>query len=137
MPKTLLAAALCIALLTACGPPKQSIPISTNPLGATVYADGALACTTPCSISLAKTSEHLITVVKEGYEQQDLTITRQFRPDKALRDAAIGGILTGKDPKVIAGEAAKKIDEQERSGEAYVLKPAIIKLILVPATNTL
>ncbi|MBU1247282.1 MAG: PEGA domain-containing protein [Proteobacteria bacterium] len=136
MTKTTIAALACLLLLTACGPPKQTIPISTNPLGALVYADGVKACTTPCSISLAKTSEHLLTVVKDGYDQVDLTVTRQFRPDKPIRDAAIGAILTG-DPKVAAGKVAKEVDEQEKSGEAYVLEPSIITITLTPTVKIL
>ena len=77
-------------LMAACGPPRQSIPISTNPLGAVVYADGKQACVTPCAVSLTKTGEHLLTIVKPGYAQVDLAVTRPFRPDKPLRDAAAG-----------------------------------------------
>ena len=120
-------------LLAACGPPSQVIPISTNPLGATVYADGDRACTTPCKVRLAKTSEHLLTIVKPGYEQVDLTITRQYRPDKALREAAIQGILTGGEPEDILGAAAKEADEQEKSGEAYDLVPSVISITLKSA----
>lgn len=119
-------------LLTACGAPKQSIPISTNPLGAVVFADGIKACTTPCSISLSRTSEHLLTIVKPGFEQVDMTVSRQFRPDKPLRDAALGAILSGKDPKEAAAEAAKEVDEQEKSGEAYELVPSMIQVKLEP-----
>ena len=118
-------------LLAACGPPSQVIPVSTNPLGATVYADGDKACTTPCKVRLAKTSEHLLTIVKPGYEQVDLTITRQYRPDKALR-GAVQDILTGSDPEEVLGSAAKRADEQEKSGEAYDLVPSIISITLKP-----
>jgi len=118
--------------LTACGPPKQKIPVSTNPIGATVYADGRKICTTPCSVRFDKQSNHLLTIVKDGYEQVDLEITRQFMPDEALRDGAIYGILKGGDPKDVAGEVAKEVDEQERTGEAYELVPSIVTITLTP-----
>lgn len=118
--------------LAACGPPKQTIPISTNPLGALVYADGVKTCTTPCAVTLTKDREHLVTIVKDGYEQVDLDITRQFRPDKAARDVLLDGILTGGDPKTVLGQAADDLDKKEKSGEAYDLVPSIIKVLLRP-----
>ena len=121
-----------MAILTACGPPKQRIPVSTNPLGATIYADGKKVCTSPCSVSFDKQSDHLLTIVKEGYEQVDLEITRQFMPDEAIRDGIITGVLTGGDPEDIGKEVAKEMDEQERTGEAYELRPDIVTITLTP-----
>ncbi|QJB56976.1 PEGA domain-containing protein [Pseudodesulfovibrio sp. zrk46] len=129
---TLSAITICILLLTGCGVPKQKIPVSTNPLGATVYADGTKVCTTPCAVSLDKQSDHLLTIVKDGYKQEDLEITRQFMPDEAIRDGIISGVLTGGDPKEIGQEVAKEVDEQERSGEAYELRPDIVTITLTP-----
>lgn len=124
-------------MLAACGPPKQKIPVSTDPIGATVYADGRKTCTTPCSVSLDKQGEHLITIVKDGYAQEEVVIQRRFKPDKALRDGVISGILKGGDPKEVAGETAKEVDEQERSGEAYELTPSIITIKLKPSGNSI
>lgn len=121
-----------ICTLAACAP-RQKIPVSTNPVGATVYADGRKICTTPCAVSLDKQGDHLLTIVKEGFEQQDLTITRRFKPDRALRDGVISGILKGGDPKDVGTEVAREVDEQERSGEAYELVPAIVTITLSPA----
>jgi len=123
---------LYIIALTGCGPAKQRIPVSTNPIGATVYADGTKACTSPCAVSFDKQSNHLITIVKDGYEQVDLTVTRRFQPDKAIRDGLISGALKGGKPEEIGGEVAKKVDEQERSGEAYVLEPDVVTVTLTP-----
>lgn len=122
----------CLLVLAACGIPKQKIPVSTNPIGATIYADGKQACTSPCSVSFDKQSDHLITIVKDGFEQEEIIIMRQFMPDKAIRDGAISGILSGGDPKDVAGEVAKKVDEQERTGEAYELVPPIVTITLTP-----
>ena len=107
-------------------------PVSTNPIGATIYADGKQTCTSPCSVSFDRKSDHLITVVKDGYEQEEIIITRQFMPDEAIRAGAISGILRGGDPKDVAGEVAREVDEQERSGEAYELVPAIVTVTLTP-----
>lgn len=121
--------------LAACGVPRQKIPVSTNPIGATVYADGVKTCTTPCSVRFDKRSDHLLTIVKEGYEQVDLTVTRQFQPDEAIRDGIITGVLKGGDPKEVGQEVAKEVDEQERTGQAYELRPAIVTVTLTPVTE--
>lgn len=121
-----------IFALTGCGPARQKIPVSTNPIGATIYADGEKMCTSPCAVSFDKQSNHLITIVKDGYHQVDLPITRQFKPDRAIRDGLVSGVLRGGDPKEVGEEVAKEMDEQERSGEAYVLVPDIVTVKLMP-----
>jgi len=123
---------LMACVLAACGVPKQKIPVSTNPIGATVWADGRKVCTTPCAVSLDRAGDHLLTIVKDGYGQIDLTVTRRFKPDKALRDGVISGILKGGDPKDVGTEVAREVDEQERSGEAYELVPSVITITLEP-----
>jgi hypothetical protein len=123
-----------LCTVAACAP-TQKIPVSTNPLGATVYADGRKVCTTPCSVRLDRESEHLLTIVKPGYEQEDLTIMRRFKPDRAVRDGVISGILKGGDPKEVGAEVAREVDEQERSGEAYELVPAIVTITLTPSAR--
>ncbi|QGY42031.1 PEGA domain-containing protein [Pseudodesulfovibrio cashew] len=129
--------ALCIGILiilplTGCGPAKQRIPVSTNPLGAAVYADGKKVCTSPCTVAFDRQGNHLVTIVKEGYEQVDLKVTRQFQPDRAIRDGLITGVLKGGDPKEVGSEVAREVDEQERSGEAYKLEPDVITVTLTP-----
>ena len=127
----------CLLALSACGVPKQSVPVSTDPIGAAVYADGAKACTSPCSVRLDKQSDHLLTIVKEGYEQEEIILRRQFKPDKAIRDGVISGIIKGGDPQGMAKETAREVDEQERSGEAYVLTPSIVTIKLTPKGDQL
>ncbi|WP_272699417.1 PEGA domain-containing protein [Desulfovibrio sp. Fe33] len=129
-----LSALACLLLVSACGVPKQRIAVSTDPLGATVYADGGKACaSTPCSVSLDKQSDHLLTIVKDGYEQEEIVIRRRFKPDRAIRDGVISGIIKGADPQDVASETAREVDEQERSGEAYELDPPIVTIKLTPA----
>lgn len=124
-------------MLVGCGVPKQKIPVSTDPIGAAIYVDGKKTCTSPCSVSVDKQSDHLLTIVKDGYEQEEIILQRQFKPDKALRDGVISGILKGGDPKGVAKETAKEVDEQERSGEAYVIKPSIVTIKLKPKGDQL
>ncbi|SOB60004.1 S-layer protein [Pseudodesulfovibrio profundus] len=124
-----------LTILTACGPPKQTIPISTNPMGATVYGDGKQMCTTPCSVSFTRDTDHLLTIHKEGFEQVDMIISRRFKPDEAIRDGIISGILKGSDPEAVGSEVAREVDEQERSGEAYELTPSIVRITLKPESQ--
>lgn len=132
-PILLVAAFACLVLAGGCGVPKQKIPVSTDPLGATVYADGRKTCSsTPCSVSLDRGSDHLLTIVKEGYVQEEVVIRRRFKPDRAIRDGIISGIIKGGDPKDVASETAREVDEQERSGEAYELAPPIVTIRLTP-----
>ncbi len=86
---------------------QAEIPVSTNPSRNRVCRRTKI-CTTPCSVRFDKQSNHLLTIVKDGYEQVDLEITRQFMPDEALRDGAIYGILKDGDPKDVAGEVPRK-----------------------------
>jgi hypothetical protein len=131
--KAVLACLACLLLVGACGVPKQKIPVSTDPLGATVYADGEKACSsTPCSVSLDRQSDHLLTIVKDGYEQEEVVVRREFKPDKAIRDGVISGMILGDGPEGVASRTAREVDEQERSGEAYVLKPSIVTIKLKP-----
>ena len=125
---------LCIMVLAlaGCGVPRQKVPISTDPLGAAIYADGKRTCTSPCSVSLDRQSDHLITVVKDGYEQEEIILKRRFKPDKAIRDGVISGLIRGGDPKDVASQTAREVDEQERSGEAYELEPSIVTIKLTP-----
>ena len=132
-----LAVVISLALLAGCGVPKQKISVSTDPLGATVYADGEKKGQTPLSVSLDKRSDHLLTIVKEGYVQEEIILKRRFAPNKALRDGVISGVIRGGDPKDVASQTAREVDEQERSGEAYVLEPSIVTIKLTPKGDSI
>lgn len=127
------AALACLLALAACGVPKQKIPVSTDPLGAAVYLDGVKHCAkTPCQVRADKQSDHLLTIVKDGYEQEEVVLRRRFKPDRALRDGVISGIIRGGGAEGVARETAREVDEQERSGEAYELVPSIVTIKLTP-----
>lgn len=55
----------------------QRIPVSTDPSGAQVFLDGVAVCpATPCSVEADKNSDHLLTIIKDGYRQRDVTLNR-------------------------------------------------------------
>ena len=46
---------------------RQDITFATTPAGATVMADGAQLCVTPCAANLKRSSDHVVTLNAPGY----------------------------------------------------------------------
>lgn len=124
-------------MIAACSPQieMQSIPVSSNPMGANVYADGNLTCQTPCKVDLAKTSEHIITIKKKGFKQFDIIINRKYQQEKVLLNAVSRGV--GTSDSAYGGSTAwgimngiSSIDSQESTGDAYVLTPSAVSVKL-------
>lgn len=114
---------------------RQDIPVSTNPMGAKIYADGKLAGQTPGSVSLERTRDHILTIVKENYRQEDVVIRKQYQSDKVLMKAVQSGVNSGlffKDTRMAINSGYSSISRQEESGEAYILVPPAVKINLVP-----
>ena len=76
---------LCL-MLASCTPQiaMQTIPISTDPGGAKVAVDGKDGCTAPCQVDLARNQDHILTITKDGYRQQDVVIKRQYQTGKVM-----------------------------------------------------
>lgn len=113
----------------------QDIPVSTNPLGARIYADGTLVGQTPAVVSLERTKSHIITLVKENFRQEDVVISRQYQSNKVLLNAVQSGVNTGlffKNARMALNSGVGSISGQEQTGEAYVLTPAAVRVSLVP-----
>jgi hypothetical protein len=127
-----------LVFLTAACAPKvamQNVPVSTNPIGAQVLVDGNATCTSPCNVDLPRNTNHIITLIKDGYRQHDVVIKRQYQQDKALLNAVSAGVNQGSFFNNAAwGVAAgvDSLDSQEKTGEAYILKPSAVSVKLVP-----
>ena len=122
-------------LLAACTAATQNIPVSSNPDGAMVYADGQEVGTTPCNVTLEKTQPHILTVKKDGYHQADVQITRKYDTAKVTRDATQAGMWTssnGANTQGAVSNALMNVSADEQSGEAYVLSPASVVIKLKP-----
>jgi hypothetical protein len=135
------AAGFIIIYLAACSQPvlKQDIPVTTNPLGAKIYANGQLAGTTPASIGLERNRDHILTLVKENYRQEDVIISRQYQKEKVYLKAIQSGINSGlffKDARMGVGGSMGSISSQESTGEAYVLAPPAVKITLTPIAGS-
>lgn len=114
---------------------KQDIPVSTNPMGANIFADGTLVGKTPGTVSLARTQNHIITLVKENYRQEDVIISKQYQSNKVLLNAVQSGVNSGlffKNSRMGINSGLGSISGQEETGEAYLLVPATVQVMLTP-----
>lgn len=85
--------------------PTEPVVISTNPIGATIYADGTEHGLSPQTIDLRLDSNHIITIVKDGYVQETVEIKRVFKKDKQIKNTIKSGINAAKvfgDPLSVA-----------------------------------
>ncbi|WP_419785376.1 PEGA domain-containing protein [Pseudodesulfovibrio sp.] len=124
-----------ILLLGACSAATQNIPVSSNPDGATVLADGQPAGTTPCNVSLEKTQPHILTIHKDGYRQVDVQISRKYDTATVTRDATQAGMWTssnGANTQGAVANALMNVSADEQSGNAYVLSPSSVVVNLKP-----
>lgn len=117
---------------------KQDIPVSTNPLGAEIYANGQLVGVTPTSVGLERNRDHILTLIKENYRQEDVIISKRYQKEKVYLKAIQSGINSGlffKDAQMGVGSSMSSISSQEGIGEAYILTPAAVKVTLVPVAG--
>lgn len=132
--------ACCAALLSGCAPAvlTQPVPVSTDPPGASVTVDGKPGCTSPCQLDLARTQDHILSVTKQGYRQQDVIIKRQYQSNKVLLNAINQGAQSAqffKDGWMGVNQGVMSMNSQEETGEAYVLSPSTVSLRLVPVAG--
>ena len=142
MNKLLLTVIGCIVFWSyGCSTPilKQDIPVSTNPMGAKIFANGQLVGQTPTTISLERNREHILTLVKDSYRQEDVIIKRQYQQDKALLKSVQAGVDAGlffKDARMGVQRSGMSMYNQEYTGEAYVLVPVAVTVDLTPLNVT-
>ncbi|CCO24260.1 PEGA domain-containing protein [Maridesulfovibrio hydrothermalis] len=136
-----LAAVLGLAFAAGCAPvvKMQSVPVSTNPMGATVYVDGKVACTAPCTVDLPRNADHILTLKKDQFRQQDVIIKRIYQQEKVMMNAFSRGMQSSSmavGDKTAWGitQGVNSIDAQEQTGDAYVLSPSAVSVRLIPLT---
>jgi hypothetical protein len=108
---------------------KQDIPVSTNPTGAKIYANGQLMGITPGSVALERNRDHIITLMKDNYRQEDVFVKKQYQQSKVLMKAIQSGVNSGiffKDSRMAINSGMGSISMQEDTGEAYILVPPAI-----------
>ena len=128
---------LAAVLAGGCSPPvlKQDIPVTTNPLGARIYANGEDRGVTPATVSLERNRNHVLTFVKENYRQEDVVIQRLYQKERSYLKAIQSGIDAGlffKNPAMGMNSGMSSLSRQEETGEAYILSPPAVKISLTP-----
>ncbi|MHB8771073.1 MAG: PEGA domain-containing protein [Syntrophales bacterium] len=114
---------------------KQDIPVTTNPLGARIYANGQLMGTTPASVPLERNRSHILTLLKDNYRQEDVVIERRYQKDRVYLKAIQSGINSGlffKNPAMGVQSSMSAMSDQEETGEAYILTPPAVTVTLAP-----
>ena len=96
----------------------QKIQVNTTPQEATAENQDGVGCITPCSIELKRNQDHIITISKEGFENQSVTCKH------VPRRVVLGYILL---PLGLIGAAV-----DAASGSLYRLTPEVISLELKP-----
>jgi hypothetical protein len=103
----------------------QSIPVNSEPSGATVVVDGEQwPERTPCSIDLARRSDHTIVVTSPGYRRAEYQLVRQS--SGAVRgNIWLGGLIgwivdlcTGADNNLVPCEINAELRIAHRSPSA-------------------
>jgi len=131
---TAMALVLSASLLAGCGAATQNIPVSTNPTGAMVYADGVETCSAPCTVTLEKTQPHILTFKLDGYKQADVQISRKYDTGGVTRDAMQTGMRQksfGASTEAAVANALLSTESSESNGDAYVLTPSSVVVKLV------
>lgn len=128
-----------IIFVMGCSQPvlRQDVPVSTNPMGAKIYANGQFVGTTPMSVSLERDRNHILTLVKDNFRQEDVIIQKSYQKEKVYLNAISAGVNSGlffKDPRMGIGSSMSSMSAQEKTGEAYVLVPPAVKINLTPTT---
>lgn len=126
-----------LALLAACQPTvlTQPIAVSTNPAGATVKADDGQTCQTPCQVTLTRNADHALSISKDGFREQSILIHRQYQSERVMTRAVNEGVYSAqffKNPSMGLNSGVQSLDEQEQTGEAYLLVPSAVNVALIP-----
>ncbi|MBI5769360.1 MAG: PEGA domain-containing protein [Verrucomicrobia bacterium] len=95
----------------------QEIPIASEPAGARVSVDGNPAGTTPTKAVLSRKQNHMVTLEKEGYETENVAVT------KSIGGAVAGNIIAG-------GLVGWGVDAM--TGAQYNLHPETVNIRLRP-----
>jgi len=129
-----------VMLASGCSTPilKQDIPVTTNPMGARIYANGQPMGVTPGTVSLERNRSHVLTLVKENYRQEDVVIERRYQRDRTYLKAIQSGISSAgffKNTAMGIQSGISSISAQEETGEAFILAPQAVKLTLTPLSG--
>src|SRR5205807_9196109 len=127
-----------LSIFTSCSQPKiaiQSVPVSSTPLGADVYANGQLIGKTPTCVDLEKNRHHQVTISKPGFQPQNVTVMAIKEEKKLYTRALAEGVDSSiffKDPSFALSSAHDSIETDEKTVECNNLEPNSINVQLEP-----
>lgn len=114
---------------------KQSIPISTDPMGASILVDGQPMGSAPANLELTRNQDHIVTLSKPGYKQEDVTIKRVYQAETAMLNAVSQGVNDAqffKNDSWGMQSGVNTLEQDKQSGKAYILTPGTVKVRLMP-----
>ncbi|HEU4684618.1 MAG TPA: PEGA domain-containing protein [Nitrospira sp.] len=97
---------------------RQTVSFDTVPPGATIQLENGLRFTTPHTMELRRAEDHVVTIEKEGYEPERITLKRDFNAVATV----LGNILW-----LVPGVLVDVL-----VGGAWTLDPEKINVQLVP-----
>jgi hypothetical protein len=116
--------AVALALSTGCATILQGttakIPVASDPTASDIFVDGNFVGQTPATVVLKKTTDHLLTIQKVGYQPKSVPVV------KTVGGAVWGNILAG-------GLIGWGVDAS--NGAQYNLIPTTIAVKLDPVTS--
>jgi len=111
--KALMLLTFCVSL-TSCAScingTTQSIAVSSSPSGASVYVDGANMGTTPTKVEVKRKHDHVLTITKPGYGQEEVILTHVF--SGAVAGNLIAGGVIGWGVDAMTGAQYRMVPEQ-------------------------
>lgn len=115
----------------------QTIPVSTIPSGAMVYADGVESGISPTSVRLTKNAPHIVTIVKDGFATKMIPISVRVDQNRLLMKTLRSGLSSASSTNPVKGlnKAASAYELNDITGEANFLEPAIIAISLEPEAS--
>lgn len=107
----------CVSCATVINGTTQKIPLTSEPMGASVVVDGQRVGYTPTQVQLKRKNSHLITFEKEGYESETVKL------EPVLSAVVAGNIVAG-------GFIGWGVDAI--TGSQYRLIPETVNVIMRP-----
>lgn len=130
-----LMAALTCSFLTGCGSiihgSRQQVSFDSSPQGATVKLTNGTRLTTPQTVELRRAEDHTVTIEKDGYESERITLKRDFNAvatilgnilwlvPGVLVDVLVGGAWTLDPDHVNVNLFAKKHPSQPSVSQSH------------------
>jgi hypothetical protein len=72
----------------------QKIPVTTDPMGASVQVDAGATFIAPADLNLARKDDHTLLISKDGYHTAKVNISKNLNP-AFLGNIIIGGVVGG------------------------------------------